>query len=128
MGMDEAAGRMISAMAQVSQQNQSPQTLYVGTVLVGTEDGLKIRCNGLEIEREDLWISPRLLTGYCPKLKGTHPGSGTCSSHGGAVTVTVPVSPTELTRAEFELKTGDTVLVFSPDQQEYFILDKAVKL
>lgn len=128
MSMDEAAGRMISAMAQVSRQNQGSPRLYVGTVLVGAEDGLKIRCNGLELEREDLWISPRLLTGYCPKLKGTHPGVGTCSSHGGSVTVTVPVSPPELTRAEFELKTGDTVLVFSPDQQEYYILDKAVKL
>lgn len=123
-GMGGSAERLIAAMFQAGTQSRDPPQVYVGTVLDGSEEGLKIRCNGQELEREDLWIPPRLLKGWSPKLAGTL--SGTCSSHGGSVTVLV--SADQLTRSEFGLKTGDTVLLFTPDQQEYFIVDKVVKL
>lgn len=122
--MADAAQKMISAMYQVGEASRPEANLMVGTVLDGTEAGLRIRCDGLELSREDLWISPRLLTGYSPKLAGTL--HGTCSSHGG--TVTVPVSKDQLTRSEFDLHAGDRVIVFTPDGQEYFILDRTVKL
>lgn len=111
-------------MFQAGRESRDAPQLYVGTVLNGDEQTLKIRCNGQELTREDLWIPPRLLKEYSPKLAGTL--SGTCSGHGGAVTV--PVTADQLKRGEFGLKTGDTVLLFTPDQQEYFIIDKVVPM
>ncbi len=124
MSMDNAASRMIAAMRQTSESGKDPPQLFIGTVLDGDEETLKIQCNGQELEREDLWIPPRLLKGYSPKLAGTV--QGTCSSHGGAVTS--PVGADVLARSVFGLQAGDTVLLFSPDQQEYFIIDKVVSL
>lgn len=122
--MDDSTGRILSAMFRAGLESQAAPQLYVGTVLNGDEKELKIRCNGQELTREDLWIPSRLLKAYSPKLTGTL--SGTCSGHGGAVTV--PVTADQLKRGEFGLETGDTVLLFTPDQQEYFIIDKVVPL
>lgn len=124
MSMDNAASRMIAAMRQTSESGKDPPQLFIGTVLDGDEETLKIQCNGQELEREDLWLPPRMRKAYSPKLTGTL--SGTCSSHGGGVTV--PVGEDQLRRGVFELETGDTVLLFTPDQQEYFIIDKVVPL
>ena len=74
MSMDNAASRMIAAMRQTSESGKDPPQLFIGTVLDGDEETLKIQCNGQELEREDLWIPPRLLKGYRPKLAGTVQG------------------------------------------------------
>ena len=106
MSMDNAASRLISAMRQTSEGGKDPPQIYIGTVLNGSEEALKIRCNGQELEREDLWLPPRMRKAYSP----------------------VPVGEDQLRRGVFELETGDTVLLFTPDQQEYFIIDKVVPL
>lgn len=120
--MDESVGTLLAAMNAQNQKNQRPSSFCVGVVTVGTEEGLKIQCNGLELTADQIWINEALLVGYSPKLVGTLPG--TCPD-GGTIT---PVTKDQLTRGEFALKAGDRVVLLTQDEQTYYLICKAVKL
>ncbi len=51
--MDDSTGRILSAMFQAGRESRDAPQLYVGTVLNGDEQTLKIRCNGQELTREE---------------------------------------------------------------------------
>lgn len=120
--LDESAGMLLSAMSEMGGRAQRPARLYLGEVTAGGQEALQVRCNGLELRGEDLWINEALLEGYSPKLEGTL--YGTCPD-GQTVT---PVTRDQLRRAEFALKPGDRLVLASDDEQSYTILCKAVSL
>ena len=105
-----------------NQKNQRPSSFCVGVVTVGTEEGLKIQCNGLELTADQIWTNGAMRGGYSPKRGGTPPG--TCPD-GGTIT---PVTKDQLTRGEFALKAGDRVVLLTQDEQTYYLICKAVKL
>lgn len=120
--MSQIAGDLMAAMSGVAQRDQRPAQMAMGEVLAGTQEGLRLRCMGLEIGQEDIRINENLLAGYSPKLVGDLPG--TCPD-GGTMT---PVTRDQLSRGEFALKAGDQVVVFSEDGQIFTILCKVVSL
>ena len=120
--LDESVGTLLSAMNAQSKKNQRPSSFCIGQVTVGTEESLKIQCSGLELTADQIWINEALLVGYSPKLVGTLPG--TCPD---GTTIT-PVTKDQLTRGEFALKAGDRVVLFTQDEQAYYLICKVVKL
>lgn len=75
-------------------QAQRPAQFFLGTVLAGSQEGLKVACNGLELDREDIWINETLKrdytyqvsldggTGRFFQLSGTLSGPVTCPGAG----------------------------------------------
>lgn len=120
--LDESVGMLLSAMGQVSRGNQTPMALAIGQVLVGSQEGLQVQCGGNVLTTADIWINEALLEGYSPKLEGSLPG--TCPD-GGTHT---PVTPEQLTRAEFALRAGDRVVLLTEDEQAYYLLCKVVRM
>lgn len=122
--LEESVGRILDAMSEAGRRQRAPAQFVVGTVLEAGEGILRVFANGMELKTEDLWVNEALLPGYCPQLKGTL--SGTCSSHGGSVTV--PVAGTELTRGKHALAKDDRVVLLTEDQQDYYVIAKVVQL
>ena len=120
--MDESVGTLLSAMTAQNKKNQRPSSFCIGQVTVGTDEGLKVQCSGLELTADQIWINEALLVGYSPKLVGTLPG--TCPD---GTTIT-PVTKDQLTRGEFALNAGDRVVLFTQDEQAYYLICKVVKL
>ncbi len=114
---------MLDGMAQVGRRGRAPAQFVVGQVLEVGEGVLRVTCSGQELTGEDLWVNEDLLPGWHPRLTGTL--TGTCSSHGGAVTV--PVKASQLARAEHALTRGDRVILLTEDQQDYYLVCKVVR-
>ena len=113
--LEESAGKILTAISVSGRRERPIGPFCIGTVLVGSQEGLKISCGGMELTAEDLWINEDLLEGALP---------GTCPD-GGTLT---PVSADQLTRGEFALKAGDRVVLLTLDGQDYYLLAKAVRL
>ena len=47
--LDESVDGMMSVMAGLGSQTQRPAQFFLGTVLAGSQEGLKVACNGLEL-------------------------------------------------------------------------------
>ena len=122
--LEESAGRILDAMSEAGRRQRAPAQFVIGRVLEAGDGVLRIFANGQELKTEDLWVSEALLPGYCPRLTGTL--TGTCSSHGGSVTV--PVVGTELTRGKHALARDDRVVLLTEDQQDYYVIAKVVQL
>lgn len=121
--LDESVGTMLEAMNQLNQRNQRPASFAIGTVTVGSQEGLKVQCGGLELTADQIWINEALLFGYSPKLVGTI--HGLCTSPGST---TDEVQKDDLTRGEFALKAGDRVVLLTKDEQAYYLICKVVRL
>ncbi len=121
--LDESVGDLLAAMGQVSRENQGPEAFAIGTVTVGSQEGLRVQCGGTELTRADLWINEALLEGYTPQLEGDLTGS--CSDGG---TCAVHMEREDLSRARFALAAGDRVVLLTQDKQIYYLLCKVVKL
>lgn len=105
--LDESVGAILAAMSSMNQRDQRPTSFCIGQVTAGTEPGLKIQCDGLELTANQIWINEALLEGYSPKLSGTLPG--TCPDG----RTSTPVTESQLTRGAFALKAGDRVVLLA---------------
>lgn len=119
--LQESVSQILGGMAKMSDGRQRPAQFITGTVLEASEGALRVFANGQELRAEDLWVNEALLPGWCPQLKGTLPGYG---YHGGCST---PVEEHQLTRGKHALAKGDRVVLFTEDQQDYYLLCKAVR-
>lgn len=118
----------IAASVKRSAQAAYPGSAFrLGEVKEAGADSLRIACDGLELDNDDLWVNPALMQGYSPKLVGTLTGTCTCGAHTGVATT--PVHKDDQTRGETGLKPGDrVVLLVTGDGQSYYVLCKVVKL
>ena len=149
--LDESVDGMMSVMAGLGSQVQRPAQFFLGTVLAGSQEGLKVACNGLELDREDIWINETLKrdytyqvsldgrTGRFFQLSGTLSGPVTCPAPGcapklGSVTgggldsQEASMDKQDLKRLEFALKKGDIVVMLTEDLQTYYLICKVVAL
>lgn len=102
--------------------------IRVGTVEVCTATDLQIRTDIL-LKAEDLRVADYLKQGWSPALAGTLKGAAVGTGNSGSdvhSTVTVPVAGTELTRKTPGLQKGNTVILWTPDGQVFFVLCKVV--
>lgn len=120
---EESAGRILACMAQAGRNQRRHAQFVIGKVIQAEQGVLRVFADGQELKTEDLWVNEALLPGYCPQLKGTV--YGTCASHGGQVTTRV--EEPQLTRGKHALKAGDRVVLLTEDQQEYYLIAKAVR-
>ena len=116
--LDDSVGDLLTSMGKVSRGTQGPAAFAIGTVTAGTQEGLRVQCNGNELSGEDLWINEALLKGYTPQLEGTI-DNGAYSIH---------VDREDLSRAQFALAAGDRVVLLTQDDQVYYLLCKVVML
>lgn len=121
--LDDSVGDLLTSMGKVSRDTQGPAVFAIGTVTAGTQEGLRVQCNGNELSGEDLWINEALLEGYTPQLEGTiH------SSYSGDGGYAIRVDREDLSRAQFALAAGDRVVLLTQDEQVYYLICKVVKL
>ena len=116
--LDDSVGDLLTAMGAVSRGTQGPAAFAVGTVTAGTQEGLRVQCDGTELTGEDLWINEALIEGYTPQLEGAI-DNGAYSIH---------VDQEDLSRAQFALAAGDRVVLLTQDEQAYYLICKVVRL
>lgn len=119
----------VNELYKQMQSGQPPGVgLRVGTVEVCTGTDLQIRTDIL-LKAEDLRVADYLKQGWLPALAGTLKGTAVGTGNSGSdvhSTVTVPVEGTELTRKTAGLQKGDTVILWTPDGQAFFVICKVV--
>ena len=59
--LEESAGKILTAISVSGRRERPIGPFCIGTVLVGSQEGLKISCGGMELTAEDLWINEDLL-------------------------------------------------------------------
>ncbi len=124
---EESMASIAGTMRQTAKQSYPGSAFRLGEVLEAGPDSLRISCDGMELDNEDLWVNPALMRDYSPKLVGTLTGTCKCDLHSG--TCTTQVCKDDLTRGETGLKKGDrAVLLATGDGQTYYVLCKVVKL
>ena len=96
--LSESVGRIVSGMNRIARDGGAGNGVYLGSVLQAGGGNLRIACNGLQLSRQDIWLAPGLDYGW-----------------------------TEDDGADAKLRTGDRVILFTGDGQDYYLLTKAVR-
>ena len=129
-------GKLLDLVAGVSQSTNSP-SLQIGKVIAPPPE-IRIAYNGIELEKEELWINSNLLVGY-PRTAAGHIVSATQNRAGGSGDAQYESHNHDINNDFSDswtytdtLKVGEYVFVmpFFDDQQKqvYAILGQATKL
>ena len=95
---EENVGRIVQSMGSAAQKTDRPSGLYIGDIMVGGFGQLKVSCGGLTLEPEDLYLAVGL------DYHWTHDN--------GEINL---------------LRSGDRVVLLSPDGQTYYLLQRMVR-
>ena len=98
--MSADAGAALAALL-FGDKSKGGSAFRIGVILAAGDGALRISCDGLQLEPEDLWLVPGMSYKYAIE-------SDDGSDDG-------------------KLRTGDRVLMLSADGQDYYLISKAVK-
>lgn len=95
---EESMAALAAAMVRAGRQGSPASPFYLGEVLESGGGSLRVSCGGLQLEPEDLWLTPGLDYRW------------TLDTGGDSL-----------------LRQGDRVVLLSGDGQDYYLICKAVK-
>ena len=67
---EESMASIAGTMRQTAKQSYPGSAFRLGEVLEAGPDSLRISCDGMELDNEDLWVNPALMQDYSPSSWG----------------------------------------------------------